>query len=173
MHLSYLRFSIAIGASLLLANILVAQGTKPTTPPSPAIVILQALKESRTLFEKDSPDQAEAKLQDLNRSKQGTAEWHIESALNLLRVAFSCQESGEIKTAQNVAQRALGHLDQAQQTSPSPAMLSSIHETRGMIFERLFGSIKDAKTSYEAAVSAQPGNLSAQGKLKRIEAANK
>ena len=173
MNSFYSYLSAAIGACVLLANVVIAQEVKPAMSPSPNITSEQTMSDSQKLFEKGDFDQAELKLQSIDHSKQGTAEWHIDYCLNLMRVAILCQQAGESKLAQGIAQRALGRLDQAKQTAPSPATMARIYEIRGAIFLRFFESLKEAKANYEEALRVLPGNLYAKEKLRAINALEK
>jgi tetratricopeptide (TPR) repeat protein len=133
----------------------------------------QTFSNSQKLFEKGDFDQAESTLQSLDSSKQGTAEWHIDYGLILEMVAVHCQQAGEIKLSQEIAQRALGRLDQAIQKTPPPATLARIYDIRGAIFLRIFKSLKDAKASYEESVRVLPDNPYAKAKLRGISALEK
>lgn len=173
MNSFYTHLFAAVGTGVLLVTVAVAQEVQPATPLSPAITVEQTFAESQKLFEKGDSDQAELKLQGIDHSKQGTAEWYIDYGLNLERVAILCQHAGEIKLSQEIAQRALGRLDEARQKTPPPATLARIYQIRGAIFLRLFNSLKEAKASYEEAVSVLPNNLYAKEKLMAINALEK
>lgn len=162
-----LHLSAIIGAGMLLASVVVAQEVQPASPPSPTVSVGQTLADSRKLFEKGDSDRAELKLQDLiNSSKPETAEWHIDYGLNLMQVAILCQQAGEGKLSREIAQRALGHLDQARQKIPPPATLARLCEIRGAIYQRLLGSMNDAQASYEEAVRILPNDAYVRAKLK-------
>jgi tetratricopeptide (TPR) repeat protein len=172
MNSFYSHLSAAIGTSVLLVNVVVAQEVQPP-PPSPIMTEEQTFLYSQKLFEKGDFNQGESRLQSLDHSKPGTAEWHIDYGLILEIVAVRCQQAGEIKLSQEIAQRALGRLDQAKQTTPPPATQARIYEIRGAIFLLLFSSFKEAKASYEEAVRILPDNPYAKAKLRGIDALEK
>ena len=130
----------------------------------------QVLNEGQSLFKKgDADDQAEAKLQEINTAKPNTAPWHMQCAMNLLRVAFACKESNNQATAQRIAGRVLIELDKAEKllTGDSDA-LSSVYEIRGVVRERLLGNTNQALECYREAAKQKPDNASVKLRLKRF-----
>ena len=133
----------------------------------------QALNEGGALFKGGAADdQAEAKLQEINTATPNSAQWHIESAMNLLRVAFACKESNDQATAQRVAARVLIQLEKAEKLfAGDAASLSSVYEIRGVVRERLLGNTTQALECYREAVRQKPDNASAKRRTQLLQGA--
>jgi len=107
---------------------------------------MQALTQSRHLLEKDQGDAAEAKLADHNRAKSQSVGWHLTQVANLLRIAFAAKETGDEKTAQRAARRALAHLTQAENKPGLEATeATAISSLRAFIKDRLDGDTNQAE----------------------------
>ena len=166
-------------AALLIVCIVSAVGIKAqddgkaqdaNKAPAGVAELAQSLGESRRLFAAGRGDEGEAALEGLNRKAKNSGESQLEMAMNLLRVAFDCRESGDIKTAQLVAQRALDRLDRAEaKLGDQSKVVSSINEIRGVIRERLLGNTLQAMALYRESLRKNPDNESVKGKLKQLQ----
>ena len=133
--------------------------------------IQKTLNGSKELFKGGtSDDQAEANLQTLNTATVNSGQWHMEAAMNLLRVAFSCKESNDLKTAQRVALRVLVHLALAEKLFAGDSnSLSSVYEIRGVVREQLVGDTNQALQNYQSAVKLNPDNESANRRVQMLK----
>ena len=158
------------GLLILQAHGLYAQQADSTPPPD-ANRIQQSLNDSQTLFKAGSADEAaESNLQGICTTPPNSAQWHMECAMNLLRVAFACKENHDDKTAQRVARRVLSHLDRAEKLFAGDAdSLSTVHEIRGVVREQLLGDSNQALQSYQAAIHEKPDNPSARNHVHLLQ----
>lgn len=122
------------------------------------------------LLEKGKEEAADVRVARDSKSRRNSAEWHEEKAMDLLRVAFAAQESGDMKTAQTAAKLTLVQLDKLERLSKDDsARLASIHELRGTIRERLVGDSDMAAGEYKKALERKPDSTSARQKLRQVD----
>lgn len=147
-----------------------AQGKGARAAPNPA-QFQQTLNDGTTFFKGGAADdQAEARLQELSTATPNSAQWHMECAMNLLRVAFACKESNDSATAQRVAERVLIQLEKAEKLfAGDAASLSSVYEVRGVVRERLLGNTNQALECYREAVKQKPDNTSAKRRAQLLQ----
>jgi len=133
--------------------------------------IQRTLNDSKSLFrDGSSDDQAETKLQAISTATANSGQWHMEAAMNLLRVAFSCKESNDLKTAQRVALRVLVHLALAEKLFAGDSnSLSSVYEIRGVVREQLVGDTNQALQNYQSSVKLNPDNDSANRRVQLLK----
>jgi len=122
-----------------------------------AAVRKQAVDDAKTLFlAGDGDEQAERKLTDANQNPRNTAEWHLESANELLQMAFALTREGKPERAGDLARRALQHTRQAANRADRPALAAAAEETAAFIHERLLGDYAAAKAGYQSATQRHP-----------------
>jgi hypothetical protein len=129
----------------------------------------QAAGEARTLFRAGSDEQAEKRLTDGNRNTKDTAEWHLESANELVQMAFSSARLGRAEEAVRIARRALTHAQQAARKASRPALAATAEETAAFIHEKLLADHASAKAAYQAAAQRHPQGGGAAKQLQRLE----
>ena len=146
----------------------------PTDERFSALATLEAdvskrLAEARSFIEKGQDEAADARIARDASSKPQSADWHQEKAADLLRIAFSAQESGNTKTAQRAARLVLAQLDKAEALSKdNNEVLANISELRGVIRERLLGNTEEAVNEYKKALSLNPDSPSSRQKLRQL-----
>lgn len=132
-----------------------------------------ATDHARELFLSGQDAAAEKRLTDRNRNPKQTAEWHLESANELVQMAFSLTRAGQPERAAQVARRALAHTEQAVRLARRPALAASAEETAAFIQEKLLADHEAAKAAYRAAARRHPrgGAANELQRLERIEQA--
>ncbi len=124
----------------------VEQGEKPSKA-------VQTLGEGRLLLEKGDIESAETKLASANPFPAQTAQWHLENATNLLRLAFSAQEKGDAENARKAAWRALAQTNLAARLAADndPALLARIATLRATLSENFLGTTTSAESQRRVA----------------------
>lgn len=91
-------------------------------------------------------------------NKSGSAVAHFQTASGLVRVAFVLRQSGDAELAEGAAQRALHHLQLAEQKlgAGDRVLAAPIKHMAGVIHERFAGSTDTARAFYRAAVQLDP-----------------
>jgi len=132
----------------------------------------EAGRQARLLFLGDDDAAGEKALTSTNRNPRNSAEWHLETANELVQTAFSLSRAGKPQKAAQLGRRALEHLDKAVRKSArqanSAGLAAAAEQTAAFIQERLLADYGNAKSFYLRASLRQPqGN--ATGELRRIE----
>ncbi len=162
-----LAAALATGASSLSVA---AEAVAPRSQPS---VKQQALINGRALFSAGQNSQAEQALFAANSSPGATVAWHLESAQNLVSVAFTFRQTAQAPVATSLAQRALDQLAlaEAKLTAADRSQAAQIKYWLGIIHERLIGTTASAAAHYRAAAALDPHAPGPAASLKRIEKA--
>lgn len=143
-----------------------AAGGKPGSPEiDPAAVRQSAIDHSRSLFDADNDEQAEKVLSDHNLNRPGTARWHLETANELLQMAFSFARAARPDRAAQIARRALAQLELVVRKADSPALAAAAEETAALLHEHLLADREGAKTLYRSAA----GRFGAGGAAKELD----
>ena len=138
-------------------------GTNVVKPPEAALPASnrattrkQVRDQSKNLFASGNDDAAEKALTDRNLNPKGSPEWHLESANELVQMAFSLSRAGKSDQAVRAARRALLHTGLAIQKTTQPGLAAVAEQTAGFIQERFLANLPEAKARYQAAVQRLP-----------------
>lgn len=115
-----------------------------------------ALDDAKGLAKNGNLTAAEAKLGAVNRSKTGTANWHIELAQRLIQVADRLARDGDAAKASATAAQAKQHLDQADRLATDVVAHVTAKSIAGFVQERYLNDIDGAIASYKAAADLEP-----------------
>jgi len=136
----------------------------------------QALASARDLFSQDDDAGGEKALTDGNRNPRNTAEWHLESANELIQAAFSLTRAGKPQKAAQLARRALEHTEKAARKAARQAgkesLTATAESTAAFIHERLLANYSAARSFYQSAALRQPTGQAGRD-LKRLDRADK
>lgn len=136
---------------------------------------VEAVIDSRSLFQQDKDVEAEKALTDANRNPRNSAEWHLETANALVQVAYSTMREGNPRKAVQIALRALEHTEKASRKAArktgASALVATADQTAAFIQERLLADYDAAKVLYQRAAALHPlGDAAKQ--VQRIDRIN-
>jgi len=167
---------ILIVPVLLLANysfaqLAPAQASLGSIAPA-SVAKQQAFISSLSYFAAQKFSAGEAILEQANVQVAGTASWHTESGIDLIKVAHYFENSGAPAQAYAIAKLALGHLvlaDQAYSGSSPTTEVANEKEMQGQIYEHYLGDRATAEKYYSAAVALSPNSGLAAVELSRLQ----
>jgi hypothetical protein len=129
---------------------------KPGPEPSRADLRRSGVAEAKAKFVAGDDAAAEQVMSDLNFNPKGTAEWHLETANDLILLAFSFTRDGQPKQAGALARLALQHLEQVAEKSKQPVLTAASEAASALIYEQLLADPATAKALYRAAAERYP-----------------
>lgn len=152
--------------SLALAACVVhAQGGGGPRSASNLAAALQAketaFENSKGLFAAHNYAAALTTLEAGNLRTPGSAEWNLETGGGLIRAALNFQQTGDVTTAQAIANLALQQLSGAEGLfgAATPASeKANEKELVGYVYQHLLGEPEVAETYYQAAVNLSPNS---------------
>ena len=116
---------------------------------------------------------AEQEVQTINRSKTGSAAWHMETAQRLLQVADQLAREGKAAPVRALANSALTHVNQADRDARDTHTRSAAKTLAGFIHERYLANPAAAIADYKAAADVSPTTANrakeAASRLERTE----
>lgn len=164
----------AAGLSLFLAvapTLTFAQSEAKTGPEDKVAAAKRlAMTDSQVLFAVADYDNGELVLLGSNRAKAGTAQWEVESASRLIRMAHVLAAQGRAKASAELVRRALGHLDKVG-TDADDGVRGNAEELLGCIHERFGGNAEKARLAYRNALRLNPGAVQVKEALERLNRA--
>ena len=112
---------------------------------------------------------AEHTLFALIERKPNTAQWHLSAAQRLLHLATDLAQDAKKDQSAKLIQKALAQLETATQlAAEDPSARAAACMLKGFIYERYLGELGEAKTSYAAALAAEPASSRAQEAVARL-----
>ena len=115
---------------------------------------------------------AEALLLAQATAQPHTLRWYQECGRNMTRLTINLAATGDRDAQRAAAGRALTYLVAAEVAATDAATRSNVQLNQGVLQERYLDDLAGAKTSYQRALAANPGNnLAAEGlaRLQRIK----
>ena len=108
------------------------------------------------------PESAEQRLSGLNRSRAGTAEWHLEIAQRLIHLATDLATEAKTASVRPIAERALHNTVLAERLAQKPDLRAAAKTMTGFIQDRFLGDRRAALLSYREAAQLSPKAHQAQ-----------